>query len=183
MKIFGQEISLLILDVDGVLTKFTHIIRLAKEVAKEFGMPVENVTSYFKKARKGEFPFHSRFKDDVRSMWPSFNKEEISRVVAAFRKKEKEYVYETYDGVNEFLWWLHTEGVVLAICTRNNHESLSRKLTQAGIDEKLFAVRSVPGKYSKPDPRCVHSILEAVGIKKEYAAFVGDWFPDLNTGK
>ena len=183
MKILGQEIFLLILDVDGVLTDFYHIIQLVKDVGKDFRLPVGHIMSYFKKVRKGKYPLHVRFKDDVKEMWPHLNKGEISDLVSALREKERKYIYKAYDGVNEFLFWLREKGVVLAICTRNNHKALSRKLTQAGIDKKLFSVTSVPGRYAKPDPRCVHAILEATGMKKEYAVFVGDWFPDFNAAR
>ena len=183
IMLLGREIRLFILDVDGVLTKFGSIIDLVTEVAEEFGLPTRNVALHFKRVRRGDFPQHSRFKDDIKKMWPELSEGEVSGLVKAMREKEKRYTYEAYGAVYSFLFWLISKDVKLAICTRNNKEALSRKLSQAGIREEWFCVTSIPGKYSKPDPRVIYAILEKTGVQKENAVFIGDWFPDINAAR
>jgi HAD superfamily hydrolase (TIGR01509 family) len=89
----------------------------------------------------------------------------------------------TYDGAKELLPILRRIGVQLAAVTSGDEHEL-RALDQVGIRQHFgIVIHSGHVTNPRPHPEGIELALRHLGVKPEYAAFVGDMPSDIVAGK
>lgn len=96
-------------------------------------------------------------------------------------KNEKTCLYE---GVGELLKTLDKEGYILAVVS-NKPDSVAKIVKEDLFKDYNFAyfAGNKEGVPTKPDKGCVEYCLNAIGVKKENALYVGDSEVDVQTAK
>lgn len=181
MKLFGQPLELLILDVDGtILDLLAYFWQHLEKAAVESGYELEPVKKYQENVRDGTSGHKASFMEMLHAFYPSRTSEENKMFFDKFRELEKANPYPPIEGSIETILWFRERGLPLALCTTNEKLALEHRLAFAGIDPNWFSAMSIwEDGFRKPDPRALRSIFQNVPVKKERAVYVGDWFPDV----
>lgn len=184
LKIFGKELKLLILDVDGVLVDLmVSFEKVTTEAALEMGLSVKPFEKYLKDLKNGTNKGYSSFSKSVKMLWPHLNDGEIQKFKKIFHKKEKQNLYPAIPGSISIIYRFH-RSIPIAICTTNELSILKCKLEHAGFKMNWFSfISSWESSHPKPDPRALTIITNALNIQKENSLFVGDWYPDWECSK
>ncbi|QIO06966.1 HAD family hydrolase [Acinetobacter shaoyimingii] len=88
-----------------------------------------------------------------------------------------------FDGVDEMLRDLKSQGILLAVATGKSRRGLDRVLKQTQSTDLFVATRAASETKSKPDPLMLAEILEVTGIDTENAIMVGDTSYDLEMAR
>lgn len=82
---------------------------------------------------------------------------------------------KSFDGVTEILDFLKSNGKHLHICTNRTKQTLVPILEQNGVIDYFDTIIScVDEGYKKPDPKCLHDIIEASGDSADDFIYFGD---------
>lgn len=181
MKLFGQALELLILDVDGtILDIMACFWQNLEKAAAGSGYELEPIKQYQEDVRDGTSGHKASFTEMLHSFYPSRTREENRIFFENFRGLEKINPYPPIEGSIETILWFRERGLPLALCTTNEKLALEYRLASVGIDPNWFSAMSIwEDDFRKPDPRALEPIFRNVPVKKERAVYVGDWFPDL----
>lgn len=88
-----------------------------------------------------------------------------------------------YDGLFELMVKLHEEGIKLAVVT-NKSDAPAKKLCEHFYPGLFSEVRGHrEGVPHKPDPALVDEVLEALGIDRKDAVYIGDSDTDIKTAE
>lgn len=185
MKLFGKELKLLILDVDGVLLDLmAGFDKNLPNAALEMGLDTAPVMRYINDLKLGNRRGFSNVHDNIKWLWPDLNPEEVKELLEKFQKQEIENPYPAISGSKYTIYSLRRHKIPLALCTTNELPALKHRLEHAGFNMDWFSyISSWESGHPKPDPRALTIITDSLQIPKENALFVGDWYPDLECAK
>lgn len=180
-RIFGGPLELGIFDVDGVIL---HLVGFLKDnlirTASTFGLSIDPIVRYFADVKEGLRRGHADLETGLSEFWPAINLEKRREFIAMFRTIERERPYPAIEGSVSTLYWLHQNGVSIALCTSNDILTLTYRMYSVGLDMSLFSALSTASNiYSKPHPKTLDTVFEKVPIPRQHAIYVGDWYPDL----
>ncbi len=180
MKLFGKPIECVILDVDGTILDLWACFRQNLVTAAErLSLPIKPIDEYLVSVRLGTVRGEASLSDGVRKFWPWLSLEQAHQYSAYFREAERRAPYPPVAGAVEAIHWLRKH-VPVALCTTNELPTNDHRLRAAGINPAWFAAAST-GEYAhrKPDPRAFDPIFKRLGVSRETAIYVGDWYPDM----
>ena len=113
----------------------------------------------------------------------------FTQFYSSLMELEKDHPFEEIDGTTSLLQYLQLLGIKIGILTSDYQESFLRRANYLGhlqyIETQLIFCADNT-LHQKPDGRVfipVVEYLEAVGIKKEEIAFVGDLLTDYQAAK
>ncbi len=182
MEIFGRPLKFIILDVDGVILELVEPVkRCLESLAGENALPIEPIHRYFDEVAAGERHGFTNFLDEgIRALWPSLTSEDVVRFAWRFQELKCLDQWPAIEGSVETLAWLERTGVALALCTSNDTPTLKRILEHVGVNLSMFAATSTwETEFRKPDPRCLDPMFRTIGVSREHAIYIGDWYPDM----
>lgn len=184
MKIFGKELKLLILDVDGVLLDLMACFEEnLSNAATEMNLDTVPITQYVKNLKSGNQNAFSNTHDSIRWLWPHLNAEEVENCFEKFKNQEKLNPYPPIPGslVATLFFQRHMR---VALCTAKEMVILKQHLEQAEFEMSWFSyISSLETGHPKPDPRALTIITDSLNISKENTLFVGDGYPDWECAK
>lgn len=184
MKIFGKELKLLILDVDGVLLDLMACFdKNLLNATIEMGLDVAPVMQYVKDLRLGNRRGFSNAHDNIKWLWPHLTPRGVEKLLEKFRKQEMENPYPAIAGSLTFVYAI-ARFKPIALCTTNEPGALKYRLEHAGFNMNWFSyISSWETGHPKPDPRALTIITDSLKIPKENTLFVGDWYLDWECAK
>jgi phosphoglycolate phosphatase-like HAD superfamily hydrolase len=185
MELFGRPLKLVILDVDGVILDLYACFRQNLErAASSLGLPHAPIAQYLSNVSLDRQRSGLTFHDGLRLMWPSLSDGQLQAYVQCFREVERLNPYPPIHGSLETIQWIRAHRLPLALCTTNEREVLRRRFATAGIALEWFAY-AVTGEapYLKPDPRTFDALFAALGVPRDQAVYVGDWYPDWEAAR
>lgn len=185
LKDNGQQIKLVILDVDGVILDL-HACFEENWIAaaSKVGLPKGPIVEYLDGLKSGNRPSRGGLYDGVREVFPSISEERIKKFEVYFRAIEEENPYPLIEGSLETIHWLRELGIPIALCTTNNQNVLQKRFDSVSIDLRWFdAVSTGDWEYIKPHPRAFDPIFGLLSIPKEQALYVGDFHSDVIAAK
>ena len=110
------------------------------------------------------------------------HKVELERIADAYRQH---YLYENdieaplFDGVEDMLETLRSEGYTLAIATGKSRIGLDHTMQEHGV-EAIFSITRTPTETrSKPHPLMLEEIMKHTGFGPEHTLMIGDSEHDL----
>lgn len=86
---------------------------------------------------------------------------------------------QLFDGVRSMLETFKTQGYLLAVATGKNRVGLDRVLAQSQLGHLFAATRTADETESKPSPKMVFEILEALNVPAHHALVIGDTTHDM----
>lgn len=184
LKIFGKELKLLILDVDGVLLDLmAWFPKNLCDTAEQLGISKEPIITYLQKVKDGENHGYSSFYKWIAELYPHLKDIEIQKFKTTFHKQEKKNPYPAIAGSKSIVCWFSRQ-IQIALCTTNELPALKHRLEYAKFNMNWFSyISSWETSHPKPDPRALTIVTDSLNIPKENALFVGDWYPDLECAK
>lgn len=97
--------------------------------------------------------------------------------------KDFSYLTAPYDGIPETLLALQQRGVLNAVLT-NKHHALACALIERFFGGSIaVCMGQTPDSISKPDPRSMDGILQALGVARGEVLYVGDTDVDMLTAQ
>jgi len=184
LKLFGKELELLILDVDGVLLDIQKTFKKNFiEAAQKMGLCEKPIKKYITELSLGINHGVANFTQTIKIIWPNLNDLEVHRFKKIFFRKEVENptsaIYGSLITVNMF-----SRLIPVALCTSNGLPELKQKLKRTRFNINQFSyISSQESGHPKPDPRALTIITDSLEIPKENTLFVGDWYPDWECAK
>ena len=95
-------------------------------------------------------------------------------------EKEAAEMAELQPGAEDLLHLLESQGIRIAVQTRNSCESARTVFSKFKLPvDDLFTRENAP---PKPDPAAINSLLEKYNLAKNQAIMVGDFWADIETG-
>lgn len=88
-----------------------------------------------------------------------------------------------FDGVEEMIKALHSQGKVLAVATGKKRKGLERVYEGSGIKPYFVTSRCADESGSKPDPAMLNEILAETKTDIKNAVFIGDSVHDIRMAK
>ncbi len=113
---------------------------------------------------------------------PLFNK--VFKLYDDLYNASPDHLTTAYDGVNELLLKLKSEGYLLGIIS-NKQEKIVKKTVSAIFGDKLFdeVMGQTEGVPVKPHPLAMERIINALGVNTKEVIYVGDSDVDIISGK
>ncbi|MBO5306229.1 MAG: HAD family hydrolase, partial [Clostridia bacterium] len=113
--------------------------------------------------------------------------EKVTEVLAFYRQMYDKVYMETkttYEGIPEVFSALHERGYLLAILS-NKPDAYMPPLAKALLPDGTYQISrgQRPGVAAKPDPNCVFTLTDELGVLPSECAFVGDSNVDMQTAK
>ena len=123
--------------------------------------------------------------DALAHILPGVDVAEYPRVVERYRHHflSRDAQTTLFEGAADMLRALRSSGHLLAIATGKSRRGLDRALADSGLTELFHTTRCADEGYSKPDPRMLERVLEAVGVVPERALMIGDTSHDMLMAK
>lgn len=88
-----------------------------------------------------------------------------------------------YDGINQLLEKIWQNGIMTAVAS-NKPDNFTKKIVSAFWKDKFTNVYgNREGVAKKPDPECVHIIMNELSVTTEEVIFIGDSNVDIITAK
>ena len=115
------------------------------------------------------------------------DEEKVTEVLAFYRQMYDKVYMETkttYEGIPEVFSALHERGYLLAILS-NKPDAYMPPLAKALLPDGTYQISrgQRPGVAAKPDPNCVFTLTDELGVLPSECAFVGDSNVDMQTAK
>lgn len=115
------------------------------------------------------------------------DEEKVTEVLALYRKMYDTVYLETkepYSGIPEVFVELHKRGYVLAILS-NKPDEYMPPLAKALLPDGTYQISrgQRAGVPAKPDPQCVFTLIDELGVLPSECALVGDSNVDMQTAK
>ncbi len=181
MKIFGNSLKLVIVDLDGVLLDLlAKFQKNMEQVATHLGLSIDPIQAHLKSMSEGGSIGHPLLDGTLSILWPGISSKQKERFISLYVEAEQNNPLEVFPGSIATLQWLRSNGVYTAVATNNNITDFHRKLRDSSIDPDIFdAISTASSGFYKPDPRMLTCVLEELQASREEAIFVGDWYPDI----
>jgi phosphoglycolate phosphatase-like HAD superfamily hydrolase len=178
LRIFGGELELAVLDVDGVMVKLMEVMRdTLLGCASELGYPAGPIHDYL--GCLGTDKWVPSLRGGLRAIWTDLGPAEIDHLAVRYRALERECRFPECGNSKSAIMQMHAMGLKLGICTANDDLSLAPRLRSLALDMSLFAAINRHGSaFEKPDPRALDDVFTSVGVPKEHGLYVGDWKND-----
>ena len=115
------------------------------------------------------------------------DEEKVTEVLALYRQMYDKVYMETktaYEGIPELFTELHRRGYLLAILS-NKPDAYMPPLAEALLPNGTYKIArgQRPGVAAKPDPACVFTLTDELGVSPCECALVGDSNVDMITAK
>ncbi len=115
------------------------------------------------------------------------DEEKVTEVLTLYRKMYDNVYMETettYEGIPEVFTELHKRGYLLAILS-NKPDAYMPPLAKALLPDGTYQISrgQRPGAAAKPDPECVFTLTDELGVSPSECALVGDSNVDMLTAK
>lgn len=169
-----------IFDLDGTLLNTIYdITDCLNEILKKYGLKTYDYKQTLKMVGRG-----ARYLVKAATNLEGDMFEKIYSDYVTLQENCKNEKTCLYDGVGELLETLDSEGYVLAVVS-NKPDSVAQVVKKDKFSKYNFAyfAGNKEGVPSKPDKMCVEYCLNAIGVKKENAFYVGDSEVDVATAK
>ena len=168
---------LYIFDWDGTLSQsLDHIVASIDCAARQAGLPVLSLEEQQAVIGLG-------LEEALSELYPQADSRQRQLWLDAYRESylllDQESPSPLYEGVEETLEHLLTQGHKLAVATGKARRGLDRVMTNAGISHVFSATRCVDEARSKPHPLMLNQLLELTGFSAADALMVGDTDFDL----
>lgn len=167
---------LFIFDWDGTLMDSAHqIVSCMQRAAADLGLAMPDKGAISEAIGLGLpeviqllFPAH-----------PADLRERIKQTYARHYIAEVGGPSQLFQGARELLHGLRADQALLAVATGKSRAGLDRVLLQSELVEVFHVSRCADETASKPDPRMLFEILEAVSVSPDEAVMIGDTTYDL----
>ena len=115
------------------------------------------------------------------------DEDKVTEVLALYRTMYDKVYMETktaYEGIPEVFSELHRRGYLLAILS-NKPDAYMPPLAKALLPDGTYQISrgQRPGVAAKPDPACVFTLTDELGVLPSECALVGDSNVDMQTAK
>jgi len=115
------------------------------------------------------------------------DEQRVTEVLTLYRQMYDKVYMETkttYEGIPEVFTELHRRGYLLAILS-NKPDAYMPPLAKALLPDGTYQISrgQRQGVAAKPDPSCVFTLTDELGVKPSECAFVGDSNVDMQTAK
>lgn len=115
------------------------------------------------------------------------DEDKVSKVLTLYRQMYDKVYMETkttYEGIPEVFAELHRRGYLIAILS-NKPDDYMPPLAKALLPDGTYQISrgQRPGVAAKPDPKCVFTLADELGVSPEQCALVGDSNVDMQTAK
>jgi phosphoglycolate phosphatase len=168
---------LYIFDWDGTLSQsLEHIVDSIEVASSEHGLPGLSLERRLSVIGLG---LEEAFSD----LFPEVDASQHRLLLNSYRRAYLELDMASpsplFEGVQDTLEYLISEGHELAVATGKARKGLDRVMDAAEIGHLFRATRCVDEAKSKPDPLMLHQLLELTGYPAEQAVLIGDTDFDL----
>lgn len=156
----SNRIKLVVFDMDGTITRpylDFGIIRQTIGIPEESTLTLDYIQRLSGEERRRAFNILHGYEDD-----------------AAENAELREGVLEVIDE-------LKRRNIVTAVLTRNSNKSVEIVFSKFGIDINHTYTRD--NAPPKPDPTAIITLLKQYNLNKHQAVMVGDFWPDVETGR
>ena len=183
MRIFGYELEMVALDYDGVIVKFTTVIRdTLIETGQQYGLPQENVIQYM--TYLGTPKWAPNLLAGIKCVWPEVDDSLVPEIALTFRQLEKSTNFEPKGQSIEAIRQMLGMGLKVGLCTANDDNSLALRLRCVGLEASEFTgINRIGSKFCKPHPQALHDLFEVCEVAPNKALYVGDWEADLTLAR
>jgi phosphoglycolate phosphatase-like HAD superfamily hydrolase len=179
MKLFGEELHLLISDLDGVLVDIeTHFARNLEEAAREVGLPPERIRPYLACRGDKSGVWKSNREGGFAAMWPEATAGMFRKFDEACFRIESAQGYVECPGATNTIRWLWRKRVMVTLCTTSSRQSLLAKLEAIGFSLNTFASPVYGVDKSTRNSRILHRICNNFRTIPKHVAYIGDWEND-----
>ncbi len=169
--------KLLIFDWDGTLMDSAmRIVACVQAAAEDLSLPIPTENAARDIIGLG-------LDEAMTRLFPESDTNEKRRVVERYRYHylfASEIPTPLFEGANEVIERLQSEGYLLAVATGKGRPGLNRVLEQSGLGVHFHATRTVDEARSKPDPDMLLQILDELGIDADETLMIGDTEYDMN---
>lgn len=174
--------STVIFDLDGtLLNTIDDLADAGNAVCLQNGWPQFSVAQFKKMVGNGIPKLVWRF-----SPPQARTEKALANTLAQFTARYKAHMQDKtapYPGIEAMLQQLSAAGVQLAVLS-NKENSLANKIVADYFAPCFAQVRgALPDVKTKPDPVCVHRLMEQLGAEPATTLFVGDSDVDMLTAK
>jgi len=182
VKLFGQSLELVILDVDGVILDLMYCFEQHfVTIAQAMGYDVDRIRAHFKNYHSGQMmKSGSSLRGTFKEIWPSLNNVELENLMCLFALEEERRPYPEIAGSFSTIDWLTKNNILVALCTNNTLEGVKKKFEPVGLDIKLFsAFGTCDSGYHKPQPEILEMVLDRFSVRRNNIVYVGDNYADI----
>ncbi|WP_221795049.1 HAD-IA family hydrolase [Oceanobacter mangrovi] len=119
----------------------------------------------------------------IRTLWPDIKADQLDVMRDAYARN---FVYDSqvkmqlFDGAEQLLASLQSQGKLLAVATGKSRRGLDRILDDLKLGHRFVITRCADETRSKPDPLMLREILAELNVAPEEALMVGDTTYDLD---
>ena len=179
-----KKIKAVIFDFDGTIADtidaLKHSINLTMNA---FGYPESTREDVLRNINNGA-------RELIRRSLPAHlhkDEEKVTEVLTLYRKMYDNVYLETkeaYGGIPEVFTELHKRGYLLAILS-NKPDEYMPPLAEALLPKGTYQISrgQRQGAAAKPDPKCVFTLTDELGVTPSECALVGDSNVDMQTAK
>ncbi|MDO4269668.1 MAG: HAD family hydrolase [Eubacteriales bacterium] len=116
--------------------------------------------------------------DEIERLSPRIRDYDCESYLADFA-----YLTEPYEGIRETLAALQSKGIRNGVLT-NKPDAIARSLVERFLGGLIdVCVGQTPDSISKPDPRSMDGVLNALSVSRGEVLYVGDTDVDMQTAK
>lgn len=119
----------------------------------------------------------------VKSVWPKEPDVVIASIIEHYKAiyvASDQTPPKQYDGVADFIEWLSSQGVAMAVATGKSRRGLDRIMALTNTTNMFLATRCADEARSKPDPLMIEQILTELSVLPSEAILIGDTEYDLD---
>jgi phosphoglycolate phosphatase len=91
-----------------------------------------------------------------------------------------EEIVTLFDGIDSLLHGLRTQSSLTAVATGKSRAGLNRVLQNASLSHRFDATRTADETASKPHPKMLFELLDALGVHADEAVMIGDTTYDVD---
>lgn len=179
-----KKLKAIIFDFDGTVADTIEALKHGINLTmNELGYPESTTEDVLRNINNGA-------RELIRRSLPSeLQKDEdrVTEVLTLYRKMYDSVYLETkepYNGIPEVFTELHKRGYLLAILSNKPDEYMGA-LAKALLPDGTYRISrgQRPGVAAKPDPKCVFTLTDELGVSPSECALVGDSNVDMLTAK
>ncbi len=181
MKLFGQPLGLVVLDVDDVIVEgWRSYLLHTTSAARDLGLDCTPVEQYFVEIQLGQRDVIGNIPCFARQMWPGISDAFIEQFVDRTETHSNIHEHPEVNGSVQTIQWLRQRQIPLAICSNAAEPGIRKRLADVGADFDWFvAAHTREIGFCKPDPRAIRHVLDCTNVASEHAVFVGDLPSDM----
>jgi len=173
------KVRLLVFDWDGTLMDSeSQIVASMQAAIRDLTVPVPDAGRIREIIGLG-------LPEAIEALLPGHSPDFHQRLVARYRHHwlAPGNRCELFPGAARTLNTLHERGYHLAVATGKGRRGLDKALQETGLAGLFRATRCADETCSKPDPRMLHEIMQAVGAAPAETIMVGDTEYDMQMAR